>query len=229
LIGNKLVEGDEGKEEKKYKCKKCGKGFNKPQSMYRHMGKYCKLRLVDAEINLQTRQAVHDIKEELKKAVREELEVEVKAEVREAMRKEVQERINALGAGEVQTARTKTGTGVRKGIPCALRNAVWVVYIGSKTGESVCFCCGVESISRSNYECGHVQSRAKGGQAKLDNLRPICTCCNKSMGTKNMFEFAQECGFTSCKIMPDNRQLRNQADSLEMTDELCEELYPIER
>ena len=32
------------KGEYKYKCKKCGKGFNKPQSMYRHAGKYCKMR-----------------------------------------------------------------------------------------------------------------------------------------------------------------------------------------
>lgn len=81
-------------------------------------------------------------------------------------------------------------------LPVALRNAVWSEYIGAEVGSAKCFCCGREPILRSNYECGHVTSRAKGGSDTLDNLRPICGGCNKSMGTQNMFEFAKKCGFT---------------------------------
>lgn len=85
-------------------------------------------------------------------------------------------------------------------LPAALRNAVWNEYIGSGEGKGICFCCGLEPILRSNYECGHVVSKAKGGNDRLDNLRPVCGMCNKSMGVKNMIEFANECGFSACKV-----------------------------
>lgn len=85
-------------------------------------------------------------------------------------------------------------------LSAALRNAVWNEYIGSGEGKGVCFCCGLEPLLRSNYECGHVVSKAKGGLDQLNNLRPVCGMCNKSMGVKNMIEFANENGFTSCKV-----------------------------
>jgi hypothetical protein len=82
-----------------------------------------------------------------------------------------------------------------KKIPDALRNAVWNKYIGLEKGTGMCFCCNLEIISRGNYDCGHIISRAKGGETMLQNLRPVCGKCNKSMGTKDMNLFKKECGF----------------------------------
>lgn len=34
-----------------------------------------------------------------------------------------------------------------------------------------------------------LQVKKNGGEVNIDNLRPICGNCNKSIGTKNMDEF----------------------------------------
>jgi hypothetical protein len=44
-------------------------------------------------------------------------------------------------------------------------------------------------ISQHIFECGHVISEKNGGNVTLDNLRPICSSCNKSMGVMNLEEF----------------------------------------
>lgn len=80
-------------------------------------------------------------------------------------------------------------------IPATVRNSVWIKYIGNERGTSKCFCCGYQDIDRGNYECGHIISRHSGGTCHIDNLRPICGLCNKSMGTLNMEEFMKTYGF----------------------------------
>ena len=47
----------------------------------------------------------------------------------------------------------------------------------------------------NTYECGHVHAEKNGGSNTLNNLRPICSGCNRSMGIKNMELFIKECGF----------------------------------
>lgn len=78
----------------------------------------------------------------------------------------------------------------RKAIPKTLKNKVWDNYIGRQKGEGECYCCG-KMIDSKDFECGHIIAVAKGGSTTLDNLRPICSCCNKSMGTKNMNSFKE--------------------------------------
>ena len=80
----------------------------------------------------------------------------------------------------------------RKKIPNALRLAVWNDF--AKDSE-LCFCCKREKISIANFECGHVVAVKNGGLDNIQNLRPICSQCNRSMGTKNMLEFMSSCGF----------------------------------
>jgi 5-methylcytosine-specific restriction endonuclease McrA len=83
----------------------------------------------------------------------------------------------------------------RKQLPKATRVAVWNTYIGEGKGESPCFVgCG-NTIYWSNYECGHVVASSMGGSDEINNLRPICSNCNKSMGTENMDDFIKEYGF----------------------------------
>ncbi len=77
-----------------------------------------------------------------------------------------------------------------------LRHSVWNDYIGREKGVGYCFCCNNEQISRTNFECGHIQAESKGGETTLQNLRPICSSCNKSVGTQNMETYMKTYGFT---------------------------------
>ena len=82
--------------------------------------------------------------------------------------------------------------GVKKSkqkIPAAVRRIVWNDYIGQKFGIGKCFCCRKADIVQISFHCGHVISEKEGGTMKVSNLRPICSNCNASMGTKNMIDF----------------------------------------
>jgi P4 family phage/plasmid primase-like protien len=70
-----------------------------------------------------------------------------------------------------------------------MRIAVWDKYIGEEIGKTKCLACNLHDISQLNFECGHVIAESKGGETSIENLRPVCNICNKSMATKNLFEF----------------------------------------
>ena len=76
----------------------------------------------------------------------------------------------------------------RHAVPAPIRMNVWKHYIGD-TLQGKCLCCEREAITISNFECGHVVSVAMGGKNTIANMRPICSMCNKSMGTRNMDDF----------------------------------------
>ena len=71
---------------------------------------------------------------------------------------------------------------MKEKIPKALREQVWITYIG-KEFESKCkidWCSNV--INVFDYQCGHNIPESKGGTLDLENLLPICSRCNSSMG-----------------------------------------------
>jgi hypothetical protein len=78
----------------------------------------------------------------------------------------------------------------RKTIPKTLKNQVWDKYIGQEKGLGKCYCCS-KTIDSKNFECGHVRAVKKGGTNTLNNLRPICGCCNKSMGVEDLEVFKE--------------------------------------
>ncbi|PNH08369.1 hypothetical protein TSOC_005130 [Tetrabaena socialis] len=80
----------------------------------------------------------------------------------------------------------------RRPLPRASRCAVWNRFFGEWAGVGACYCCRRE-ITQQNYECGHILAACKGGSDAISNLRPICTTCNRSMGSRHMDEF---CGTT---------------------------------
>lgn len=85
-------------------------------------------------------------------------------------------------------------------IPSALKQLVWDKYIGKEKGIAECYLrCGTE-IRQSHFECGHIISRRDGGPNICENLRPICSKCNKSMSAKNMIVFVNNNGFTKCPL-----------------------------
>jgi len=81
----------------------------------------------------------------------------------------------------------------RSPIPVALRNAVWNAYAGGpEVGEVSCACCETAKITQQTFECGHVIAAANGGECTVDNMRPVCRGCNRSMGKSNMHEFKRK-------------------------------------
>ena len=67
-------------------------------------------------------------------------------------------------------------------IPKSLREQVWIVYCGRKF-EHKCIVKWCENIiTPFSFEVGHNIPESKGGKLDIDNLRPICSNCNKSMG-----------------------------------------------
>ena len=77
----------------------------------------------------------------------------------------------------------------KKTISKALKLLVWNTNIGEEIGKIKCPCCNNNFISQGNFEVGHIIAEANGGLTNKDNLKPICSVCNKSMGTMNLFKF----------------------------------------
>ena len=82
----------------------------------------------------------------------------------------------------------------RRCIPATVRNTIWNKYIGDKE-KAKCYCCKIEPITKGNYDCGHIISDKDGGEINIENMRPICGLCNKSMGAMNMTKFMKQYGY----------------------------------
>lgn len=89
----------------------------------------------------------------------------------------------------------------KQNIPKVLKDNVWNKYIGVETGQTKCLCCKTNNITQANFHCAHVISEANGGTLNIDNLRPICSNCNLSMGVDNMYTFMNKCGFDKDKFI----------------------------
>ena len=72
----------------------------------------------------------------------------------------------------------------KKNIPKAFREQVWKRYNGD-IYEANCY---VEwchnSTNTFNFHVGHDIPESKGGEMSIENLRPICSNCNLSMGNR---------------------------------------------
>jgi hypothetical protein len=99
------------------------------------------------------------------------------------------ETINELPTEVTEQTETKKPKKKKEKIPAAVRKIVWNTYIGKDNNTGKCLCCNAEEISNTNFECGHIKSEKNGGEVNIENLRPICGHCNKSIGGNNMDEF----------------------------------------
>lgn len=73
---------------------------------------------------------------------------------------------------------------MKQTIPKSLREKVWIIYCGKKF-EHKCIVRWCENIMTPfSFEVGHNIPESKGGTLNIDNLRPICGNCNKSMGDR---------------------------------------------
>lgn len=184
-------------------CKFCNRTFAAYTSLRRHIRNSCKIKPKNEEgmtklFEYATKKAeiivTTKFEEKHRKDLRK-LEDKIEELARTLGYTKENPDIESVGIeAPIQKKETMAPKNLQK-IPAALRAAVWAVHIGETQGEGKCQCCRIMNITRDNYECGHVTSRAKGGKIILQNLRPVCGLCNKSMGTKNMDQFALDCGF----------------------------------
>jgi len=79
-------------------------------------------------------------------------------------------------------------------IPKNIKVIVWNHYIGENIIHHRCLCCKKVLISNTSFHVGHVISEKDGGTHEINNLRPICSSCNHSMGSENMIEFVKKYG-----------------------------------
>ena len=79
-----------------------------------------------------------------------------------------------------------TPTVKRLPIPNVIRNKVWVASNG-ESWYGKCHVCE-ETIAITGFHCGHDVAVSKGGETTVENMKPICSACNLSMGTKTMSE-----------------------------------------
>jgi len=80
----------------------------------------------------------------------------------------------------------------KKPIPKKLRIDSWNKYIGEQNGNAYCVCCTNTVISQLRFHAGHIISEANNGPVTLDNIIPICSECNTSMGIRNMEDYIAE-------------------------------------
>lgn len=80
-------------------------------------------------------------------------------------------------------------------IPKVVKDLCWDKWVGEDVAKTKCMCCGIKEIKMSSFHCGHITTEANGGQLCIDNLKPICSACNLSMGTENLEDFRKRCGF----------------------------------
>ena len=100
-----------------------------------------------------------------------------------------------LNDSDSEDETTKVKKTKKKSIPATLKRKVWNKYIGEEIGKAKCLCCKLTEITQLSFNCGHIIAESKGGELKMDNLKPICQSCNSSMGTMNMNEYMQKFGF----------------------------------
>lgn len=79
------------------------------------------------------------------------------------------------------------GSYKKKAIPNRIRMEVWKLYIKGNRMEGNCYICN-DNIKIDSFHCGHDIPECEGGQTVISNLRPICSSCNLSMGTRRIQE-----------------------------------------
>lgn len=79
----------------------------------------------------------------------------------------------------------------RRPIDKNTRDAVWLKYMGNKV-EGKCYCCKIRTIHVMDFQVGHNKAVAKGGSDNVSNLRPICSSCNRGMGTMPIEKYREK-------------------------------------
>ncbi len=77
---------------------------------------------------------------------------------------------------------------MKQKIPASLRHNVWIRWVGKNFDAKCTVKWCKNTITPFTFEAGHNIPESKGGATTLENLRPICSTCNKSMGNRYTIE-----------------------------------------
>lgn len=72
----------------------------------------------------------------------------------------------------------------KESIPRAVREQVWLVHVGQKFQVPCRVVWCTNTINVFDFQCGHNIPESKGGKTTVENLIPICSRCNLSMGSQ---------------------------------------------
>lgn len=146
-------------------------------------------QLADGKKKIEMKLAIEKQKLEMNQAAaQKELELQVALEM-----EELEKSLNSKNEKEQQQS-AAVPKKKKQAIPKQVRTIVWNHYIGETLNQHRCFCCKKVVVRVTDFEVGHVISEHHGGTHEINNLRPICGACNRSMGTMNMVEFVQMYG-----------------------------------
>ncbi len=76
----------------------------------------------------------------------------------------------------------------KKKIPRAVREAVWLHHCGRKFERRCLTPWCKNNITAFDFQTGHNIPESKGGTTAVDNLVPLCSRCNLSMGNQYTFQ-----------------------------------------
>ena len=82
----------------------------------------------------------------------------------------------------------------RKSLGVSMVTKVWQTLY-PETMKGTCLLCGVSQIElaeREGWEVSHLISHKNGGSQELDNLRPLCRRCNRSMSGKDFLTYCEQ-------------------------------------
>ena len=73
-------------------------------------------------------------------------------------------------------------------IPKALREQVWLKQFGKQYSSRCATVWCENKITVFDFQCGHDIPESKGGPTTPENLIPLCSRCNLSMGDRYTFD-----------------------------------------
>jgi 5-methylcytosine-specific restriction endonuclease McrA len=178
-----------GKEKITHNCSFCSKKLSS-KNMLKYHTKICKVRLKSESTKT-------DITLELMNQVQ-----SMRLEIDELKRQQqvIQQHINTnLDENDTEENKeeNKEETSIqhpykKKAIPKSLKMLVWHTYIGKEVGLAKCLCCKNKEITQMDFDCGHVIAESRGGVTTVNNMRPICAKCNRSMKAMDMNDFIEK-------------------------------------
>jgi 5-methylcytosine-specific restriction endonuclease McrA len=98
----------------------------------------------------------------------------------QAQEEKIQEKIQEKVQEKVQEKYNK------KTIPKGLREQVWIQNCGKHFKHKCKIVWCQNQINVFDFHCGHIIAEKEGGKTSIDNLLPICSRCNLSMGINSI-------------------------------------------
>jgi 5-methylcytosine-specific restriction endonuclease McrA len=101
----------------------------------------------------------------------------------------------------LQRINSKKSLTKKLNIPLAIRQQVWLKYIGKKFDHKCNIIWCKNTITAFRFHVGHVIPKSKGGSMNIENLRPICSNCNLSMSNSYSIDEWNILGYKNNSIL----------------------------